>query len=374
MMRKIKYKGPVLATIGCVVIVGVLGFGVSAAAAGTASKGNFTACDGKVHFESADVAYLCREVDLLQSELDETVFGEPSAVGSVSASTGKLRDLLNSRGTINYENGLVEVDANDLFRLADQTDGLGNSYTTMIYRALVSIGTYFDQEGNVGHEAQAAGSPTHLSREQLVSGIVQSQSVGHLAASPIIPDNLTAGTAAWVNGQYVIGNGLDNENAYRRGLEDGQEGNGDDIDVRYTYHEHIGNEKTGWSDNHVFHQTGKPGGCFTKAYHEHDDCPSAIGNVRLVSYHNYTDGCDWHAWMDEIAWQHACIVCNEEHRYSVAASSITDWETDVDFRACGVKHTHYTCADLPLNRWKVGCGKKTGQIETVTVVIRGNQE
>ena len=38
-------------------------------------------------------------------------------------------------------------------------------------------------------------------------------------------DNLSAGKAAWVNGRLILGNGADNERAYRQGLTDGAQGN-----------------------------------------------------------------------------------------------------------------------------------------------------
>lgn len=37
-------------------------------------------------------------------------------------------------------------------------------------------------------------------------------------------DNLSAGKAAWVDGRLLLGNGADNDRAYRRGLEDGEKG------------------------------------------------------------------------------------------------------------------------------------------------------
>ena len=375
-MKRIKCKGLILAVAGCVIITGilVLGFHVSAAAVRTASAGSFAAHDSKVHFESADVTYLCRQINLLQGELDDSVFGELPDFGTVSASMGRLRNSLNSHGVIDYESGLVTADANDLFNLADGVNGLGNNYATMIYRALGSIGTYIDLNGNVSHETQTAGNPAYLSCEQLAEGIIQSQSVDHLVASPITPNNLTAGTAAWVNGRCVIGNGSDNEKSYQRGMEDGKAGNDNDMNLQYTCHEHLGNGETGWEDIHVFSQTDEPGGCFTQSYHEHDNCPSVIADMYLTTYHNYTDGCDWHSWADEIAWQHVCTVCQEMHRHKVAASSINTWGTDINPQECIYKHTHYTCADLPINRWKIGCGKTAGQVEAITVVIRKNEE
>lgn len=371
-MRSKRLWGLFLTGISCAILTGAPGFRASAAATGTVPGGNIAAFDNKLNFNSADVVCLCEEVDSLQRELDDSVFGGQPAGGAVAVSADRLRDSLNSRGTIDYDDGTVIVDAGDLLSLADHIDDLGDGYATMIYRALCCIGTYFDSEGNVNHEANKAVDPPYLSCEQLAAGILQSQSVGHLAASPVISDNITAGTAAWVNGQYIIGNGADNERAYQRGVEDGKAGDDSDMDLRYTYHEHTGNGETGWEDGQVFKQTNRPGGCFTKGSHEHDNCSSASAGIEVISWHNYSDGCDWHPWEDSVVWQHECKVCHGLHHHEYPASELDELSMQITVWNCDQPHTHFQCGDLPINRWRIGCGKKAGQTESVTVYFHGS--
>ena len=373
MMRNIKYKSPVLAVAGCTIIASilVLGLRVSAAAAQTASTGSLAAYDGKIHYDSADVSYLCREVNLLQKELDDFVFDELAFGGTVSTPADKLQNKLNSHGTINYNSDRVVADAGDLLSLADSINGLGNNYATMVYRALGNIGTFFDLNGNVVHEAQAAGNPAYLSCEQLAEGIMRSQSVGHLAASPIIPDNLTAGTAAWVNGQYIIGNGSDNEKSYQRGLEDGMAGVGEDVDIQYTYHVHIGNGDSGWADGYVFYQSNDPEGCFAAGGHAHD-------RTDVCSYTTQTTLCTWRGSLPPgTLGQPVCGTHGSGSNYENWLKKYV-WRKDDDpggyvIFGCSapVTKTTYTCG-FPTNTWTITCGKKAGQIESATVTIHSD--
>lgn len=371
MVRRIKYKGAVLAAASCMVIGGSLGLCVPAAASGTVSKGRLTACDGRIHFDSADVSYLCREVGSLQSELDDSVFGELPFEGTVSLSDDKLQNSLNSHGIINYDSDKVSVGADDLLSLADNISGLGDNYATMIYRALGSIGTYYDLNGNAGHEVQTA-NPTYISCEQLTAGIMQSQSVEHMAASPITSDNLTAGTAAWVNGEYIIGNGSDNEKFYQRGLEDGMAGTDKNVDIQYTRHAHVGNGKSGWADSYVFYQSNSPGGCFAAKGHTHD----ATGKC---DYTTETTRCQWRASLPPgvtghpVCEAHGSGVDYEYWLKNYAWSNNDDPGGYIIFGcdAPGPTVTYYTCGS-PTNTWAVGCGKKAGKIESATVTVHSN--
>lgn len=371
MMWNIKYKGPVLAAASCVIIAGSLGLCVSAAAVETASMGNLNAGDGKVYIDSTDVSYLCGEVNLLQNELDDSVFGELPFGGTVSASSDKLRNRLNSHGVINYDGDRVVACAGDLLSLADSINGLGNNYATMIYRALGNIGTYYDSNGNVVHETQTAGNPTYLSCEQLAEGIMQSQSVGHLAVSPITPDNLTAGTAAWINGKYVIGNGSDNEKSYQRGLEDGMAGECEDVDIQYTCHEHVGNGESGWEDGHVFYQSNSPEGCFAAGGHTHN-------GTGTCSYTIINTTCKWRASLppgvlgQPVCDKHGSGTDYEEWLRKYAWSNKDDPGGYVIF-GCDypITMTSYTCGS-PTNTWRIACGKEAGQIESATVVIHSD--
>lgn len=174
-----------------------------------------------------------------------------TAVGTVRASAGHRRDVIKSHGIINYDNGRVVIDPADLRLLADETDHLETTYKTDIRDNLVKIGTYVWQDGSISHDNNTDVDARQIAFGSLVRGILQSQSVAHLAnvqasdtGSPIyykfeknhllevtgsdtgmpvliVPateDNLSLQTAAWVDGQCLLGNGFDNRYFYLKGF------------------------------------------------------------------------------------------------------------------------------------------------------------
>lgn len=174
--------------------------------------------------------------------------------GTVYASAGDRRDGIESRGAINYDRGKVVIDSADFITLADEIDKLELSYKTDITDALAGIGTYIQQDGSAGHDAKANIDPQQVAFRNLESGILQSQSVDSLSGRQasdtggviyykyasrnilevtrsntgmpvyIVPaqeDNLSAQTAAWVNGHSIVGNGSDNYYFYQKGFIEG---------------------------------------------------------------------------------------------------------------------------------------------------------
>lgn len=359
-MRK-KFMALALAAVCCTVTVGASGL-KTAAASNTASVGDFSTDNGRVVFHSGDITYLGGELDALHSEIVSSVFDSDTVDGTVSASENKRRNLITSRGVINYDNGKVTANAANLFTLADQTDALANAYTAAVYRALNDIGTYFDADGNVNHESQTAASLV-LSCERLMEGILQSQSVDHLPVAPVIADNLTAGTAAWVNGQCVIGNGADNERAYQRGIKDGEEGNDDDIEIDYKRHVHRNGNGEEVTKKTVY-ASKNPGGCYRANGHTHDavgTCPKdtveCSGFGGAIDHHPscIDSGSDWGTDNGHIHCKAKCQVCGRE--------------VEDEYAKCTYTTTSYTC-NQSTNTWQIGCGKSAGQIESVTIIIR----
>lgn len=51
-------------------------------------------------------------------------------------------------------------------------------------------------------------------------------------------DNLSLGTAAWVDGQYIVGNGADNNSYYASGYSKGAADAINKTNIQYTYHSH----------------------------------------------------------------------------------------------------------------------------------------
>ncbi|MCH5259305.1 MAG: hypothetical protein J1F18_06095 [Lachnospiraceae bacterium] len=373
-MKSSKLTVLILAVASCAIVAGAAE--LKAAAAGNVSAGNLDAAGGRVVFHESDITYLKNEINLLQSETDYSILNMGSSDHVLNASAGSRRNLLHSRGTINYADGRVVIGSTDLWNLADGIDKLEKDYREMTTAALNSIGTYFDADGNAGHVAADGTDYVPSSCEQLMAGLLRSQSVDHLTAAPVTSDNITAGAAAWVNGQCIIGNGADNARAYQRGREDGQAGNGDDVGIQYTCHEHVTDDgQSGWKDNHVFSGRVSPGGCFTSGRHKHvDTCPISEVNMVLISYHDYTDGCDWHHWADEVKCQHRCTGCGEMHLHEAKKSEFNG--SIPGMIPCDVidQHKHYACKDLPVNTWAVGCGRKAGQVESATIHISSGKE
>lgn len=360
MVRK-KFMVLALTAICCTVTVGLSGL-KTAAASNASSVGDFSAGDGRVVLRSGDITYLSGEVDALHSEIDDSVFDSAAVEGIVSASAGKRRSLITSRGAVNYDNGKVAYDAANLFALADKTDTLANAYTAAACRALNDIGTYFDADGNVNHTSQTQEAVV-LSCERLVEGILQSQSVDHLAAAPVIADNLTAGTAAWVNGRCIIGNGADNERAYQRGIEAGELGDDEDIAIECTRHVHRNGDGEEVTQKTVY-ASKNPGGCYKAHGHTHDAvgaCPTDIvkcsGYGGVIEHHPSCkdSGSDWGTDNDHVSCRAYCQVCGRE--------------VGAPYAKCTYTATVYIC-NQPTNTWQIGCGKSVGDIESVTIIVR----
>lgn len=178
-----------------------------------------------------------------------------TVVGStVYASEEQRRDGILSRGTINYDNDRVVIDSVDLVTLADEMDKLETSYKSRVANALADRKTYVRQDGSISHENREDIDSQKIAFRYLVSAVLQSQSVAHLGSTqafdakgllyykfaknnilevtgndtgmpvliiPATEDNLTAQTAAWVNGQCLSGNGSDNYYFYQKGFIEG---------------------------------------------------------------------------------------------------------------------------------------------------------
>ena len=177
------------------------------------------------------------------------------SIGStVYASSRHRRDEIASRGAINYDDGRVVIDAADLTTLADEMDQLETAYKDNITDALANIESYVQQDGSISHEDRTDIDAQQVAFRYLVGAVLQSQSVAHLAdtqasdtkgpiyykfaknnilevtgsdtgmpvyIAPATEDNLTAQTAAWVNGHSLTGTGSDNYYFYQKGFIEG---------------------------------------------------------------------------------------------------------------------------------------------------------
>ncbi len=320
------------------------------------SRGNFVTDDGKVAFYKTDLDYLGSEIAMLEDEIDPSIM-EQTYSNLRNVSHQEHQETVRSKGIIDYDNGKMVLDSQDVMDLAAGLDLLEKQYAVSAGLSLDRIGTFIDASGNVSHTKSSDEAVSMPTLEQIRKGICQSQSVDHLVdVSPFIADNLTAGTAAWVNGRCIIGNGADNERAYKRGQEDGEDEK-DVVDVDYIYHTHINGRGEEVTEETVYTLTD-PGGCYKEDGHVHDKiekCPSEKKTVPITHVHEVKNNGN-----PNDAW---CPHCGHITHFGEGDT----WQThDCTY---DVEQTVYKCGS-PTNRWSILCGKQNGQIEGCVIHIR----
>ncbi len=266
--------------------------------------------EGEIVLDTVDIDMLQEELDSLETELPDTSKQPYYDIARKSR--------LNSKGIIDYENGTVVIDSSDFVYLADEIDMLESAYKANTVSALHAMGTSFHADGSISHETSDEGIPgeeaVRLSYDTIISGILQSQSVDHLAGQGIAgatEDNLSKGTAAWVNGKLIIGKGADNNAYYRQGFLDGQLSLYDKVSISYVYHKH----------------SGCPGSCYT--YEEGHSHSSSCG----ISY-----------------WYH-------------------DWDCSSDYTGCP-GHISHDCGIVDSEGgYRLTCGKTESTIESATIIF-----
>lgn len=258
----------------------------------------------------------------------------------VNAQNLNRRNEIKSRGNIKFENGEVYITSSDLVYLADEIDILEKTYKCNLVDALNSIGTYFRNEGSITYDAgqnevNSEESKQKLSFGNIKQGILQSQSVDFVkqmqatdkegnplyfasetagnnnekinftttdTGFPIYygeasAANLSAGSAAWVNGVLLKGTGEDNKRSWQNGYNEGYtNGVADSLgkaQIVYTYHQHSGNSsQVGGCYGNL---TGAaPVYCGCDHYVFTDSLPGYEGHSTCANcYHNHGgDECD----------------------------------------------------------------------------------
>lgn len=249
-------------------------------------------------------------------------------------------------------------------RLSDRLEELERSYKIAMMKALNQIGTFFASvDGTITHNAaDNAVSPdgaAALSLNSLYQGILQSQSVDHLAdIRAAVDNNLSLGTAAWVNGSLIIGNGADNKNfydqgyadgyeqgdsdGYRRGYADGKSDAVEGVEVEYIYHEHTGDSANGDGcyTEPIYHQhtgnAGTYGGCYTIMVPDVNGCKQGYHTIKLPNG----------------LWQCSHCSCQDGEGYFCSHEGFKP--------SCGL--------DGVVVGWDLGCGKTTSTIEKAVIV------
>ncbi|MCM1040279.1 MAG: hypothetical protein NC434_13250 [Ruminococcus sp.] len=186
------------------------------------SRGAIALEGGEVALEAADIEYLYAETEALAAALPDT--GNEMSYDIIKDTI--RRNQIKSHGIIDYGGGKVVLDASDLKYLADEIDTLESSYKVLTAQALNGIGTFFLPDASVTYDPDKAAALQEyagaLTFDKLYEGILQSQSVAHLEGIQAAESrNLSAGTAAWVNGTLLIGSGEDNQASYDEGYAAG---------------------------------------------------------------------------------------------------------------------------------------------------------
>lgn len=190
--------------------------------------------------------------------------GESNTVPPIQEHGGTAAEL-KSYGKIVYQKGTdtIKIDSDDLYMLADQIDQVKLDVTDQ----LEALNTYFStgegivlstsEDINVVHATPAeeeAVDPLDVNFDTLLEGIAVSQSVSsdvtaygypagtelyknasgvlttngsekgaeQISVAAATADNLSAGTAAWVNGSLILGTGEDNKSYQEEGYKNGQ--------------------------------------------------------------------------------------------------------------------------------------------------------
>ena len=268
------------------------------------------------------------------------------------AQTERRASNIKSKGIFDYSNGTVVMDASDLTYLADEIDLLEETYKKETVKALNEMNTYFISEEAITHDpdknALDYDSANMLPFRSIINGILASQSIptkktyagtlpgkeeevtGNISAAT--EDNLSLGTAAWVDGELIIGTGADNHSYYRQGYIDGFNNELNGISINYIYHSHSGNPNT-------------EGGCYTKAIHNHtESCSKEYGTHHVVQTEHY-DGGDVYL---------KCTYCDKGGYY------YNGWQTG-DWGTCEKNIKKYTCGS-PAQHYDLGCGKTENSI------------
>lgn len=278
------------------------------------------------------------------------------------AQTERRASNIKSKGIFDYDNGTVVVDASDLTYLADEIDLLEETYKKETVKALNKMSTYFMMNNSTTHDPDESNldpeSSVILPFGSIIDGILASQSIptektytgtlpgeenettGNISAATV--ESISLGTAAWVDGELIIGTGADNYFYYATGYTDGLNEKLNGISISYEYHTHSGNSTTG-------------GGCYTKAVHNHtDSCSVKYGTHHIVETNHY-DGSS--RYME-------CEYCGiGGYKYNTIDGEEVhpgDWGT------CTKHIVEYTCGS-PVQYYALGCGKDKKTIESATI-------
>lgn len=280
----------------------------------------------------------------------------PEGTGTAPG-VGRVR----SSGRVQYEYAVI--DAKDLWEI----DAYISSKKSAAADALVRLGTRFrlqsgeytyDRNPDVGAEeidssglswaiiTRAAGESQgvpeglavlHPETALQIEG-VEERTDCYAAA---VEDNLSAGKAAWVDGRLLLGNGADNDRAYRQGYKDGGEGQ-----VLEQFRPIYGVRGSGMEIRHVHVGSAENREGTSGCYHNYSVTSSVVDRcVRPLEYMqavwipngNEPDGGSWHGGFYSCSSHGGTYESPGMCSYEEVISQ-TEWRHDI---ACGRENMLY---------------------------------
>ena len=311
-----------------------------------------------------------------------------TAIGLISmnvlADTPSRAANLKSKGIFSYGNGQAVIDSSDLTYLADEIDLLEKTYKTKIASSLGNVSTFFDENGDTVRTVPQAeiydasvmpfsslteaisssqkiyneGTPyTNESGEQcykIPDGSItmdgETDGAEAVNISSAYAENLSAGAAAWVDGELIIGNGATNKEYYNLGWLDGQRDIKDNITITYTYHTHKGTEETG-------------GECYKPIYKQHTHISSCYKTVNS-SCSCTTDAGKWYGIPGETNYYLRCEACGHAGHGSDRCGAGTTSTSIICGKTAGQRYE-----DEGIEGYTLCCGKTLDTPETATITF-----
>lgn len=288
------------------------------------------------------------------------------ATAVVSANGGTLVDpnSFASKGKIQVKENetdsdpAIVIDSADLVTLANATNELNTQFTDSLAAAVNNIGsvpktdrvaagaTFSDLLKEIKNSQAIDTSESvyvlqngTVTDDSTAEGVVEKQITGATEA------NLTAGTAAWVDGQYIVGTGSDNNSYYALGYTTGVAESLNSANIQYTYHTHTGNSSS-------------KGGCYTTpVYHSHSNsCYYEATKGELVY-----DG-------DKIYRRYTCSHCGNS---SIQGDGVNDNGSSTIICSYCLNKGDYKCgkSTSTIESYKLSCGKTTASIESAILTF-----
>lgn len=179
--------------------------GVTASSYTFGSMGNVVYDQGetkKVVFNKDDLVYLDNKIDTAIAATN---------TAKTEATTGKINIAKELNGWVNESYSKNYTATSSLSENPDEPPTYGDIIAKLGYmKSTPGTGKEFKDSGNNQYYVNAGGGLTTEPTEA-------ADSTKKLTISPAQASNLSAGTAAWVNGSFIIGTGADNNYYYNQG-------------------------------------------------------------------------------------------------------------------------------------------------------------